>query len=70
MHRPLVPSTAWMRLTPWSAEHPEPGSRLLHGVAVSRKYQQRVRWSTLPPIVAMLRSCADAPARSAWLTTG
>ena len=44
----------------------EPGSRLLQpGSAMSRKYGQRVRCSRLPPIVAMLRSCGDAPASSA-----
>ena len=56
----LVPSTACVRLKPPIAEQPEPGSRLLQGVAVSRKYGQRVRCRMLPPIVAMLRSCPDA----------
>src|SRR3954447_13258660 len=61
----LVPRTASVRLLPVMAGQPVPGSRLLHGIAVSRKYTQRVRWSRLPAVVAMLRSCADAPARSA-----
>ena len=51
----LVPSTASVRLHPSIAEQPEPGSRLLHGIAVSRKYTQRVRCSRLPAVVAMLR---------------
>jgi len=45
------------------------GSRLLHGMAVSRKYMHRVRWSKLPAVVAILRSCADAPARRACDST-
>ncbi len=47
------------------AAQPLPGSRLLHGIAVSRKYMQRVRCSRLPAVVAMLRSCTDAPLRIA-----
>ena len=50
-----------MRLAPVIAGQPVPGSRLLQGIAVSRKYMQRVRCSRLPAVVAMLRSCADAP---------
>src|SRR5439155_2355465 len=61
----LVPRTASERLKPVMAGQPLPGSRLLQGMAVSRKYTQRVRWSRLPAVVAMLRSCADAPARRA-----
>jgi len=61
---------AFVRFTPAIAEQPEPGSRLLHGVAVSRKYGQRVRCRMLPPIVAMLRSWPDAASRSDWLTNG
>ena len=38
------------------AGQPVPGSRLLQGIAVSRKYTHRVRWSRLPAVVAMLRS--------------
>jgi len=52
----LVPRTASMRLLPVMAGQPVPGSRLLQGMAVSRKYTQRVRWSRLPAVVAMLRS--------------
>src|SRR5438552_19152826 len=44
----LVPRTASVRLAPVMAGQPVPGSRLLHGIAVSRKYMQRVRWSRLP----------------------
>ena len=33
----VAPSTAWWRAQPSSAEHPEPGSRLLHGVVRSWK---------------------------------
>ena len=58
-----------MRLAPSIAEQPVPGSRLLQGMAVSRKYMQRVRCSRLPAVVAMLRSCADAPARIACDST-
>src|SRR6266480_6362367 len=61
----LVPRTASERLLPVIAGQPVPGSRLLQGMAVSRKYMHRVRWSRLPAVVAMLRSCADAPARIA-----
>src|ERR1700751_2920922 len=61
----LVPRMASVRLLPVIAGQPVPGSRLLQGMAVSRKYTQRVRWSKLPAVVAMLRSCADAPARRA-----
>ena len=35
MHRSLAPSTAWMRLNPSSAAQPEPGWRLLQGLATS-----------------------------------
>ena len=35
MQDSLVPKIALMRLMPLIAEQPEPGSRLLHGVAVS-----------------------------------
>ena len=66
MQCPLAPRMASVRLLPPIAEHPVPGSRLLHAMAVSRKYTHRVRWSRLPAVVAMLRSCAEAPARRAW----
>ena len=65
----LVPRMASVRLLPVIAGQPVPGSRLLHGMAVSRKYMHRVRWSRLPAVVAMLRSCADAPARIACDST-
>src|SRR5260370_42519558 len=66
----LVPRTARVRLLPAIAGHPVPGSRLLHGIAVSRKYMHRVRWRRFPAVVAMLRSCADAPWRRACDSTG
>ena len=56
MHCSLVPRIARLRFTPVIAAQPEPGSRLLHGIAVSRKYMHRVRCSKLPAVVAMLRS--------------
>src|SRR5437867_4283543 len=65
----LVPRTASVRLLPVIAGQPVPGSRLLQDMAVSRKYMHRVRWSKLPAVVAMLRSCADAPARRACDST-
>src|SRR5215470_3342462 len=61
----LVPRMASVRLLPVIAGHPLPGSRLLHGMAVSRKYTQRVRCSRFPATVAILRICADAPLRIA-----
>ena len=69
MHASLAPMIACGRVYPPTAEQPEPGSRLLHGIAVLRKYMQRVRWSRLPPVVATLRSCADAPESSASEST-
>src|SRR6266436_2184303 len=65
----LVPRTASELLLPMMAGQPVPGSRLLQGMAVSRKYMHRVRWSRLPAVVAMLRSWADAPARRACEST-
>src|SRR5205814_2283957 len=65
MQLSLVPRTASVRLLPVIAGQPVPGSRLLRGITVSRKYMHRVRWSRLPAVVAMLRSCAEAPARRA-----
>ena len=47
--------------SPSRAGQPEPGRRLLHGLVVSWKYGQRVRWSRLPPTVARLRSWPEAP---------
>ena len=70
MHCGLVPSTAWRRFSPSSAPQPLPGCRLLHGIATSRKYAQRVRCIKLPPIVAMLRSCGDALSSKAMATNG
>lgn len=29
-----------------------------------------MRWSRLPPVVAMLRSCGEAPDKSAWAQDG
>src|SRR5712692_10404948 len=65
----LVPRTASVRLLPVIAGQPVPGSRLLQSMAVSRKYMQGVRWSRLPAVVAILRSCADAPLRIACDST-
>ena len=59
----LQPLVAAMRRV--MAAQPVAGSRLLQGIAVSRKYMHRVRWSRFPAVVAMLRSCAEAPDRSA-----
>src|SRR5260370_36320582 len=59
----LVPRMASVRLLPVMAEQPVPGSRLLQGMAVSREYMHRVRCSRLPAVVAILRSCAEAPER-------
>jgi hypothetical protein len=50
---------------PVVAGDPVPGSRLLQGMAVSRKYGQRVRCNRFPATVAMLRICGDAPFRMA-----
>jgi len=66
----LVPRMASIRLLPPIAGQPVPGSRLLHGIAVSRKYMQRVRCRRFPAVVAMLRSWAEAPERRAWDSTG
>src|SRR5437588_458499 len=66
MHCSLAPRMASVRLVPVMAEHPVPASRLLQGMVVSRKYTHRVRWSRLPAVVAMFRSCAEAPERMAW----
>src|SRR3989442_15907370 len=65
----LVPRTASVRLLPVMAGQPVPGSRLLQGIAVSRKYMHRVRWGRLPGVVANLGSCTDAPARRACDST-
>src|SRR5260370_26283471 len=65
----LVPRMASVRLLPVMAEQPVPGSRLLQGMAVSRKYMHRVRCSRLPAVGAILRSCAEAPERRACETT-
>ena len=65
----LVPRMASVRLSPSMAEQPEPGSRLLQAMASLRKYMQRVRCRRLPPVVAILRSCAEAPASRAWERT-
>src|SRR5437016_12640824 len=60
----LVPRMARVRLLPVMAGQPVPGSRLLNGLAGSRKYMHRVRCRELPAVVAMLRTCADTPPRS------
>jgi len=65
MQYSLVPKTASVLLLPVMAGHPVPGSRLLQGMAVSRKYGQRVRCNRFPAPVAMLRMCGDAPFRMA-----
>src|SRR5262249_44219954 len=65
----LVPRMASVRLLPVMAGQPVPGSRLLQGMAGSRQYTDRVRWSRLPAVVAMLRSWAEAPARRACDST-
>jgi hypothetical protein len=66
----LPPITQCWRFTPAIAAQPLPGARLLHGCEASRKYAQRVRCMTLPPIVAMLRSCGEALSSSACETAG
>src|SRR6266566_9765514 len=66
----LVPRTASERLAPVMAGQPVPGSRLLQGMAVSRKYMHRVRWRILPAVVAMFRRWAEAPLRRACERTG
>ena len=65
-----APKIAWVRLNPPIAAHPVPGWRLLQLAVTSRKYGQRVRCMMLPPMVAMLRSCAEALNSSACETTG
>src|SRR6476620_5335326 len=59
MQYSLVPRMASVRLMPVMAEQPVPGSRLLQGIAVSRKYIHRVRCSRLPAVVAMFRIWAE-----------
>src|SRR4029079_15060036 len=61
----LVPRMASVRLLPVMAEHPVPGSCLLQGIAVSRKYIHLVRCRRLPAVVAMFRIWAEAPERRA-----
>ena len=70
MHASLQPSTACSRFSPPRASHPAPGWRLLQALAGSWKYAQRVRCSRLPPTVAALRNCAEAPDSSASATAG
>src|SRR5437660_7654207 len=65
----LVPRMASVRLLPAIAGQPVPGSRLLQGMAASRKYMHRVRCNRLPAVVAILRGCADAPLRMACDST-
>ena len=76
----VQPKMAWRSCRPASDVQPLPGSRLLqgHGSGSSaRKYGQRVRCSTFPPMVARLRIWAEAACRQAeasapasWLTSG
>src|SRR5258706_4704092 len=61
----LVPRMASARLLPVIAGQPVPGSRLLQGMAVSRKYTHRVRCRRLPAVVALLRGLAHAPTGNA-----
>ena len=64
----VQPKMAWRSCRPASDVQPLPGSRLLqgHGSGSSaRKYGQRVRCSTFPPIVARFRSWAEAACRQA-----
>jgi hypothetical protein len=65
----LVPRMASVRLSPSIAEQPDPGVRLLQAMASLRKYIQRVRCSRFPPVVAILRSWAEAPESKAWEST-
>ena len=64
------PRMARLRWSPARAGQPEPGARLLQGLVTSWKYWQRVRCSRLPPTVAMFLSWPDAPASTAWASTG
>ena len=64
-HSGVHPKIACARVSPSRAAHPEPATRWLHGSSVSaRKYGQRVRCRMLPPIVAIVRSCAAASSAS------
>ncbi len=69
-HWSLVPRMACVRFSPPIAGQPDPGARRLHGDETSRKYVQRGRCIRLPPMEAMLRSCADALSSSACEITG
>src|SRR5438093_5559650 len=62
----LVPRIASMRLAPVIAGHPVPGSRLLQGMAVSRKYTHRVRCRRLAAVVVVFRRWDDESERRAW----
>ena len=57
MQRSDPPNSAMSRVSPATAAQPVPGTSLLQAFAPWRKYGQRVRWRTLPPTVAALRSC-------------
>lgn len=59
-----------MRVACPRAAQPEPGARLLQGETASVKKGQRVRCIRLPPTVAALRNCAEAPASRASATIG
>src|SRR5438094_883001 len=62
IHFSEAPKMACIRLYPCNAPHPEPGFLLLQGIATSKKYGHLVRCIILPPTVAILRSCGEAPA--------
>jgi len=53
------------RLKPSMAEQPVPGSRLLQGRGRIVEVVASARWRRFPPLVAILRSCGEAPARIA-----
>ena len=64
----VQPKMAWRSCRPASEVQPLPGSRLWHGQgsgSSARKYGQRVRCSTFPPIVARFRIWAEAACRHA-----
>src|SRR4051812_11714092 len=58
------------RCPPLRAGQPDPGARLLHGLLTSWKYAQRVFCRRFPAVLALLRSCPDAPARMLSDSTG
>ena len=80
--RPPGPRGGWPRTGRWCrgwrgcgcsppiAAHPVPGVRRLQLAVTSRKYRHRGRCMRLPPMEAMLRSCADALSSNASEMTG